>query len=166
VPGGTCGDGVLNIGEDCDDGNTVNCDSCPKDCKFTTAPVACTSTTTRFAQTVSLSVPGDTISGAQFCLDYPAGVVALPGTGNVPTGGTPPRLTGVSGITTLNDFNNAVQVTFAATAGQATWSPTISFDLCTGQTAPPPTAFVCVVKSASNGVPAHIDPTTVVCTPQ
>jgi hypothetical protein len=116
---------------------------------------------------VQLQAPaGETISGAQLCLDYPSGVVALPGTGNVPTGGTPPRLTGVSGISTLNDFNNAVQLTFAATTGQATWSPTISFDLCTGQSAPPPASFTCVMKSAASGGGNQLDPATVVCTPQ
>src|SRR5262249_9341980 len=150
IPTANCGDGVLAPGEDCDDGNTVNCDSCPKDCKTTTAPVQCTATTVRFSEPISLQAPaGETLAGAQFCLDYPSGVVALPGTGNVPTSG---RLTGLSGIFTLNDFNNAVQVTFAATAGQETWTPTISFDLCTGQTAPPPTSFVCVVKSAASGM--------------
>jgi cysteine-rich repeat protein len=160
-----CGNGIKEAGEDCDDGNNVNCDNCPKNCKFTTAPVQCTSTTTRFNQAVLLVPPtGRLLAGAQFCLDYPSGVVALPGTGSIATGGTSPRLTGVSGIATLNDFNNAVQLTFAATTGQAQWTPTISFDLCTGQTAPPATAFVCVVKSATDGNP--IDPPTVTCAPQ
>jgi hypothetical protein len=151
---------VIDAGEDCDDGNTLNCDSCPKDCKTTTAPEACTSTTVRHAQHVHLAAPeGAVLSGGLFCIDYPSGVVALPGHGNV--GG---RVTGMTG-TLLNDFNNAVQLSFVVSPGQPTWDPVISFDLCTGQTAPPPTAFVCATKSASsNGQP--LDPAIVECTPQ
>lgn len=31
-PGCECGDGVIDPGEDCDDGNTINGDACPADC--------------------------------------------------------------------------------------------------------------------------------------
>jgi hypothetical protein len=114
----------------------------------------------RHAQRVRLQAPsGAVLSGGQICLDYPSGVVALPGTGNV-TG----RTSNLSGLVTLNDFNNAVQLTFVANPGAAEVNPTISFDLCTAQTAPLPAAFACEVKSASNAGTA-IDPTTVTCTP-
>ena len=162
TPGGpVCGNGIKETGEDCDDGNTVNCDTCPSNCKNSTAPVQCSSTTVRHAQRLQiLAPPSDTLAGATVCLDYPSGVVALPGTGAV-TG----RVSGITNaITALNDFNNAVQLTFASTVNQTEFDPIISFDLCTGQTAPPPTAFKCVTKVASNGSP--LDPTTVVCTPQ
>jgi len=153
-----CGNGVVEAGEDCDDGNTVNCDSCPKDCRFSTAPVACSATTVRHAQKIQLIAPsGAVLSGGLFCIDYPAGVVALPGTGNI--GG---RVSGLA-LPILNDFNNAVQLSFVANPGLAEFDPVISFDLCTGATAPPPTAFACVTKSASNNG-AALDPTTVVCT--
>jgi hypothetical protein len=88
--------------------------------------------------------------------------VALPGTGNVPTSG---RVSGVS-LPTLNDFNNAVQLGFLSLQPQAQFDPIISFDLCTGQTAPLPTAFTCVTKSASDGNGTAFDPAVVVCTPQ
>jgi len=107
------------------------------------------------------------LSGATVCIDYPYGVIALPGTGNVPTGGSPARLTGLSGgIATLNDFNNAVQISFVISPGQATVSPTVSFDLCTGQTAPTAAAFTCTTKTASDSGGTGIDRTTVSCTPQ
>lgn len=158
--GPVCGNGVQESGESCDDGNTSNCDSCPKNCVASTAPVACSATTVRHAQRVRLQAPtGAVLSGGQICLDYPSGVVALPGTGNV-TG----RTSNLSGLVTLNDFNNAVQLTFVANPGAAQVNPTISFDLCTGQTAPLPAAFSCEVKSASNAGTA-IDPTMVTCTP-
>lgn len=158
--GPVCGNGVQESGESCDDGNTSNCDSCPKNCIASTAPVACSATTVRHAQRVRLQAPsGAVLSGGQICLDYPSGVVALPGAGNV-TG----RTSNLSGLVTLNDFDNAVQLTFVANPGAAQVNPTISFDLCTGQTAPLPTAFACEVKGASNAGTA-IDPTTVTCTP-
>jgi cysteine-rich repeat protein len=160
-----CGNGIVTAGEDCDDGNTVNCDSCPKDCKTTTAPEACTSTTVRYAQHIHLAAPeGAVLSGGVFCIDYPSGVVALPGHGNIATGGTNPRLTNAPSGSFLNDFNNAVQLSFVTNPGQPSFDPSISFDLCTGQAAPSATAFVCVTKSASsNG--QTLDTSTVECTP-
>jgi cysteine-rich repeat protein len=158
--GPVCGNGVQEAGESCDDGNTSNCDTCPKSCVASTAPVACSATTVRHAQRVRLQAPtGAVLSGGQLCLDYPSGVVALPGTGNV-TG----RTSNLSGLVTLNDFNNAVQLTFVANPGAAQVNPTVSFDLCSGQTAPLPAAFSCEVKSASNAGTA-IDPSMVACTP-
>jgi cysteine-rich repeat protein len=32
----TCGDGVVDAGEDCDDGNTTNRDGCESNCTVTT----------------------------------------------------------------------------------------------------------------------------------
>ena len=158
--GPVCGNGVIESGELCDDGNTINCDECPKNCLANTAPVACSATTVRHAQRVRLQAPaGAFLSGGQICLDYPSGVVSLPGTGNVAG-----RTSNLSGLVTLNDFNNAVQLTFVASANVAQVNPTISFDLCTGQTAPLPSAFQCVVKGASNQGTA-IDPSLVECTP-
>jgi cysteine-rich repeat protein len=163
TPGGAsvCGNGVVDAGEDCDDGNTVNCDSCPSNCKNSTAPIACPTTGVRHAQKIHLEAPaGAVLSGGLFCIDYPSGVVALPGTGNI-TG----RVTGITGgVPFLNDFNNAAQLSFVVNPGQAQLNPIISFDLCTGQTAPLPTAFQCVTKSASNsGNP--LDTATVICSP-
>jgi len=33
---GACGDGIVQLGEDCDDGNTVSCDGCAADCRAET----------------------------------------------------------------------------------------------------------------------------------
>ena len=38
-PGGTCGNGIIETGEECDDGNTVDTDDCRSDC---TKPICCT----------------------------------------------------------------------------------------------------------------------------
>lgn len=162
TPGGggaVCGNAAVESGESCDDGNTSSCDACPADCR--TAPVACSGTTVRHAQRVRLRAPeGALLQGAIGCVRYPQGVVALPGTGNV-TG----RVSGISGLATLNDFNDAVQVSFVINPAVAEINPTISFDLCTGETAPVPTDFVCAMKSASNqGTPIE-PPSLVECTP-
>ena len=162
TPGGggaTCGNTIVEAGEACDDGNTVSCDACPADCQ--TAPTACPATAVRHPQRVRLRAPdGALLQGAIACLEYPKGVVALPGTGNV-TG----RVSGVSGLATLNDFNDAVQVSFVINPATAELTPTISFDLCTGATAPVPTDFVCEMRSASNqGTPIE-PPSLVDCTP-
>jgi hypothetical protein len=108
---------------------------------------------------------GELLSGGNFFINYPVGVVALPGTGNVSTGGTPPRVSGVS-LPNLNDFNNGVRLTFLTSSPQPAFDPIISFDLCTGQTAPPPSAFSCVTESAADGNGTAFDPAVVVCTPQ
>lgn len=161
TPGGggaICGNAAIEAGEACDDGNTSSCDACPADCR--TAPVACPSTTVRHAQRVRLRAPdGALLQGAIACIQYPTGVVGLPGSGNV-TG----RTTGVSGLVTLNDFNDAVQLSFVINPAAAELNPTISFDLCTGAAPPIPTDFVCEMKSASNqGIPIE-PPSLVECT--
>lgn len=35
TPAGTCGDGIVAVGEECDDGNTVGGDGCEAQCRFT-----------------------------------------------------------------------------------------------------------------------------------
>jgi len=160
TPTPVCGNGTVEDGESCDDGNTFNCDACPKDCRTSTAPIACSAIVVRHAQRVRVQAPpGQLLSGGIVCLDYPAGVVALPGTGNVAG-----RTSNLSGLVTLNDFNNAVQLSFVVNPGVTEVNPTISFDLCSGMAPPLPTAFECAVKGASNqGTP--LDPALVVCTP-
>jgi cysteine-rich repeat protein len=157
VPGGRCGDGILNIGEDCDDGNTDDCDSCPTSCHR--APVGCP-TAGRFPQQLHLAAPaGSQFSGGVFCITYPTNV-SLPGSGSV--GG---RVTGIpGGLPVLNDFNNAAQLSFVANPSAQQFNPTISFDLCQGQPTPLATSFVCVVKQAEDqGI--EVDPTTIECRP-
>ena len=153
-----CGNAVTEAGENCDDGNTLDCDACPSTCR--TAPADCTASGTRAPQLVKLNVPaGGTMTSAVFCLRYPTGVVGLPGTGNVPA-----RLSGFSGQTTLGDFNNAARVALLGQNMLSQINVTVSFDLCTGATAPPPTAYDCSVVSASNAG-TTIPPGMVECVP-
>ncbi len=156
-----CGNGVIDPGEDCDDGNTSNCDSCPSNCKTLQAPVACP-TAGRFTQKLDITPPSDNaMTGGTFCIDYPVGTVALPGTGSVPS-----RVTGIpGGLPLLNDFNNAVQLSFVANPARTEFTPTISFDLCKNATAPLPTAFHCVTTFADNEGTSFDPPSQVTCVP-
>ena len=158
TPGGVCGNGTIEAGENCDDGNTLDCDTCPSSCR--TAPPDCTASGTRAAQPVKLRVvDGSSMTSALFCLRYPTGVVGLPGTGNVPQ-----RLSGFAGQTSLNDFNNAARIGLLGQTVLPELNVTVSFDLCTGATAPPPSTFDCRVVSATNAG-TSIPPGMVECTP-
>jgi len=102
------------------------------------------------------------LSSAKACITYPVGTVALPGTGLV-TG----RLTGTNGGSgSLNDFNNAVQLSFIDTGSVAELDPVISFDLCPGKTVPPTLSFTCTMKDASDENASPILPASLVeCSP-
>ena len=157
--GAVCGNGVMEAGESCDDGNTVNCDACPGSCH---APTACTTNATRFTQTVRLTPPPDTqLTGAQLCLEYPSASVNLPGSGQVSG-----RVSGFSGFSTLNDFNNSVLATLTSSAAQSQLQFTISFDHCIvgGNPVPPPpvTAFTCVMRGAADEFEQLIQPPSLV----
>jgi cysteine-rich repeat protein len=157
TPQGVCGNHVVEPGEDCDDGNTESCDDCPGNCRF--APVACP-TAGRQTQQVRLTrSDGQSLSSALFCLQYPVGTVALPGTGLVTQ-----RVSGFQGLTTVNDFNDAAKIGLVGQQQLTQITMTVSLDLCTGATPPPATDFACAMISASNGG-ASVDPSTVDCTP-
>lgn len=76
-----CGDGMVDlaIGETCDDGNTVDGDSCPANCRIATCALDLTSSV---QVDVRVEVPaGKEIVGVQTFLRYPDGVVAVRGAG-------------------------------------------------------------------------------------
>lgn len=155
--GPVCGNGTKETGEDCDDGNTLDCDTCPSTCH--TAPADCAPAgTTRAPQKVTVHLTnGESLTSALFCLRYPAGTVGIPG-----TGGVPQRVSGFAGQTSLNDFNSAAQIALLGRNVLSELNLTVSFDLCSGATAPPPTAFSCAVVSASNAGNS-LDPKIVQC---
>ncbi len=73
-----CGNGIVDPGETCDDGNTVNGDACPASCVIQSCTV-----NTSTHQTVSLHLttpPGVIVGGLTLLLDYPEGKVRMPTT--------------------------------------------------------------------------------------
>jgi hypothetical protein len=95
----------------------------------------------RHAQKIHLvPPPGALLSAGIFCITYPTGVVGIPSTGIVTGRGR--ASTGLS----LNDFQRRPTRSWRIPLTDAT--AIISFDLCTGATAPWPSDFTCVVKNA------------------
>lgn len=157
-----CGNGVQEAGEDCDDGNTLNCDACPASCHV---PSPCPTNATRFPQTIRLTAPADTqLTGANLCLEYPT-AISLPGTGAVSS-----RVSGFSGLSSLNDSNGSVLVSLAVSSGLPEFQLTISFDHCLvgGNPVPPPplAAFACLMRQATDDQGTLIQPPSMVdCQP-
>jgi cysteine-rich repeat protein len=144
-----CGNGRIEAGETCDDGNTQNGDVCPADCRVE----PCTPTATRVDTTVRFARPtGTSVGGIVVYITYPDGRISLPGTGleiSVKARVTNPQ----SGFTiNTNDFDYAIRV--AESAANRTLNPAnplfrISYDLCQGETAPAAAAFTCTVLDVS-----------------
>ena len=84
--GTCCGNHFIDAGETCDDGNDVETDGCPTNCRVD----PCTPTTTTVATSVTYTGPaGVKIAGLGIFVDYPEGKVSAPtfsagfGVGNV-----------------------------------------------------------------------------------
>src|SRR5262245_744119 len=77
-----CGNGRVDPGETCDDGNTKDGDYCPSNCRIE----KCKPTSTRFAVSVELSFPVNVaVGGVVVFIDYPEGAVSLPGAAAEPS---------------------------------------------------------------------------------
>ncbi len=81
---GTCGDGItqFEVGETCDDGNQLDGDSCPSDCRISECRIDTKGKTQDIV--VSFSVPaGEEVAGLEAFVAYPERAVTLPGFGDV-----------------------------------------------------------------------------------
>jgi cysteine-rich repeat protein len=153
-----CGDGVIASGETCDDGNTSNGDACPSDCTIT----VCTPDGSTRQVSVSFTVPaGSNVGSMTVRLQYPDGVVQIPGSGGDASVGA--RVTNRPNgfLVDVVDLNYALRVAIAGsralTVGQLF---RVNFDNCVG--APPPalSAFECVVEDAFNTAFAAVNGVT------
>ena len=147
-----CGDGVVDfgIGETCDDGNTDDGDDCPADCRIET----CSPSGDRLTVNVDFAAPtGVDLAAITAFLQYPDGVVRIPGSGNDAM--VQSRLTpGPANISaTPNDLDYALRyVAFspefpAITPGNLV---AVEFDVCEGAVSPAITDFSCVVEDAAD----------------
>jgi cysteine-rich repeat protein len=140
-----CGNGDVEPGESCDDGNTMNGDSCPSDCVV----LACVPDGTMRLANVNYQSPVSLISITVF-VEYPDGVLQIPGTGTDASVGQ--RVINRSpGLASFVDFNYALRGSISgASAFPTTRAFSINFDNC--QAASPPAAgnFTCTVLEAVN----------------
>jgi cysteine-rich repeat protein len=153
TPGGTpvCGNGIIEPGETCDDGNTMDGDNCPADCVIHD----CQFTATTLNVDTAVQLPGAATPGVlQVFLRYPDGVVGLPGHG-------PDAINVISNVpddaftTTVNDVDYGVRVivlgpdglTLGASPAGLLFSA--QFTLCGGASAPVAADFHCTVENAT-----------------
>ena len=140
-----CGNGHVEPGETCDDGNTANGDACPANCVI----ASCTPAGTMRNVTVSFS--GSNVAGLTVYLEYPEGKVSLPGMGSDQS--VQDRISGTpsNSLTTPNDLDYAlimgVVKTTAIPQGQLFIA---QFDNCTGAQRSTSAEFPCTVTDASD----------------
>jgi cysteine-rich repeat protein len=145
-----CGDGKIETGETCDDGNTMDGDNCPATCVIQ----ACQFSTTMLDVDVFVHTPDGVTPGVlQVFLRYPDGVVALPSSGAA-------AAVAISNLpdvfaTIVNDLDYAVRVIVEDPGGFVLDGPpagrlfTAQFTLCQGATTPAAADFHCSVENAT-----------------
>lgn len=146
-----CGSGVVIAPETCDDGNTVNEDTCPSDCKVD----ACTPNTgTDVPFTVSFSSLKP-VGAVTVFVDYPEGKVSLPGSG----GSFPPgtyEFDSFSVQAGFNDFDHGVRATVSDNTGSnlgTTGDLFIAhFETCSGAPATLASEIQCTVVQAADAL--------------
>jgi cysteine-rich repeat protein len=169
TPGGAavCGNGIIEPGETCDDGNTLDDfnpphDTCPANCVIH----ACQVTTSMLNVDVLVQLPAGVTAGAlQSFLRYPDGVVSIPGTGSdarLSIINLPPDAFGP----TFNDLDYAVRVEAVGPGGLTLGDAppnrffTAQFTLCQGANTPAASDFYCTVETAATVDGADITSTT------
>jgi cysteine-rich repeat protein len=170
---GTCGNGVTDfeVGETCDDGNTVDNDACPSDCRVSDCRIDPKGKTVDVQ--VAFSVPvGEEVAALEAFVVYPERAVTLPGSGNVST-----SVTGTPADTsvTVNDTNAGLSIVATDDDGADAITPgalfTATFTACSSLPKDQPILiaqwegakvkgakaddFVCVVESA---IDTNLDP--------
>jgi hypothetical protein len=151
----------VDPGEACDDGNTVDGDSCPHSCMCTALP----NSTRTFS--IGFTPPqGVQVAGIQVQVDYPEGRVVIPGSGQDDAVKASITHVPFGKLSTPNDLGYAL---IEAIVGTSPIAPgrlfTITFDDCDGAAPPLPADFSCTVTDAADAStpPNTIDPTTISC---
>jgi cysteine-rich repeat protein len=134
-----CGNGQIDPGEDCDDGNVVNGDNCPADCHLNTA-CAVTGTVTVTVNVSSLVTP---LGALKTYLAYDNTKVNIPGNGAAATASVTASAFSVS----ANDLDSALIVVVADPADIGSPPYTVQFNVCSGA-AVTAADFNCLVEQA------------------
>jgi cysteine-rich repeat protein len=159
-----CGNGIVDPGppfnETCDDGNTMDGDSCPANCIIQSCTV---NSATHQSISLQLTTPaGVTVGGLTLLLDYPEGKVRLPHT-------TP----GASVLDTPNDLTYELKdalidstLTDGIPANGAGPMLQVSFNGCQGQALPVAADYSgkCTILDASDENGTSINLSTLSCT--
>jgi cysteine-rich repeat protein len=147
---------VVDPGETCDDGNTVDGDFCPASCVIMPCTLDTSSTVT--ASVALVAAPGVSLGAVTLFVDYPEGHVRNPTT--VPSSGV---VDAPSDLTYA--FHDAVLDTtgvgLPSTAGASLLQ--ITFTGCQGASLPIAADFRCAVTDAADLQGSAIDPATLSC---
>ena len=140
-----CGNGQIDPGEDCDDGNVVNGDTCPANCVLDTT----CSVTGTVTVTVNVTAPSTPLGALTTYLAYNDTKVNLPGSGSAATAAITAGAFGVS----ANDLDSGVRVVLVDPSDIGTPPYTIQFNVCSGASV---TAadFSCMVEDAADAATA------------
>jgi len=159
LPG--CGNGLVELGETCDDGNTDDGDSCPASCVIEACEAQPGSDFT-----VDVTFAGsDEVAALTVYIDYPEGQVSLPGSGGSVPDGIITDLPGFA-FSQVNDLDYAVRESvvdsFAYPQGLVF---RIHFETCAGAPAPTAGDFACTVEVAGNASSEEIQGVTCAVAP-
>ncbi len=152
----SCGNGIPETGEECDDGNNIDCDGCDSNCTLSTscgngitcAPEqcdggpgcngSCESTASSCVGAngqrlvvVSINTPS-TLAGVRVDLTYPAIETSLPGSGGSSEVQSRVFTFPTQGISAVNDMDNDLLTVFANTTAFINSGPlfAVNFDEC------------------------------------
>ncbi len=153
-----CGNGVVdfNLGETCDDGNTVDDDGpnainpCPANCRI----ASCASSANTVTADVSFTAPsGVDIAGLTVFLRYPDGVVQIPGHGSDDQVQSSILNLPGNAFATPNDLDFALRLVMVST-DQMPFPPgllfSVQFGTCQGAASPTASEFTCIVEDAAD----------------
>jgi cysteine-rich repeat protein len=144
-----CGNGKIDAGETCDDGNQVEGDSCPSNCVV----ASCTDGGDVTA-TVNFAAPaGVDLTAIQVLVGYPEDKIRIPGSANQAQVLNRIFVTDPVAALSANDLNYAVRLLVNTDGSTAiTGGPsllTVDFDTCIGAPAVTDGDFACVVQATS-----------------
>lgn len=144
-----CGNGKIDAGETCDDGNQVEGDACPSNCNI----VSC-SDGGDVTATVNVAAPaGIDLTAVQVLVGYPDDKIRIPGSANQAQVLNRVIVTDPVAALSANDLNYAIRLlvnTDGSTAiAGAPALLTVDFDTCTGAPAVTDGDFACVVQATS-----------------
>jgi cysteine-rich repeat protein len=155
APKAVCGNGKIEPGETCDDGNTKDGDSCPSTCRIE----HCVETTNTRSFAIFLEGRAETdVQGVTIFVRYPENKISIPSGGSDEPvkhsiSGTPPDVLQVP-----NDLDYALREVMV---GTKPFHPghlfTVQFRDCQGATPPAASDLKCTVEDAADpaGGPVH-----------